>query len=94
MLRNFRERDDAISPFPRKSTPVLLESNVFQAGFPYFATHRRGLNYCPLSHLFAAADHLSRTLPRRSGSLLAPVLTLLYALRVGRAQGCGQEATI
>jgi len=34
MLRNFRERDDAISPFPRKSTPVLLESNVFSSRFP------------------------------------------------------------
>jgi hypothetical protein len=33
MLRNFRERDDAISPFPRKSTPVLLESNVFPTRF-------------------------------------------------------------
>ena len=65
--------------------PSSSNLTYFQAGFPYFATHRRGLNYCPLSHLFAAADQLSRTLPRRPGGLLARLSSPCHTPSRGRA---------
>jgi hypothetical protein len=65
--------------------PSSSNLTYFQAGFPYFATHRRGLNYCPLSHLLAAADQLSHTLPRRPGGLLARLSSPCHTPSRGRA---------
>jgi hypothetical protein len=83
----FRERDDAISPFPRKSTPVLLESNVFPASSPYLATHRRAFSPPPTT--FPAPF---RAAPAASSRACPHLAIRLHG--AGRAQGCGQEATI